>query len=410
MTILYYHPYFNTPSTGGPIRSYKFAQALIGRGHRVIMVCGGADKKFNLSKTSKNINRGTVEGIEVIQICISFSNNDGIFKRTIDFLKFAFLSTKLAFREDYDIIFATSTPLSAGIPAIITKWFSSKKFKFVFEVRDLWPELPKALGLKNPFLLWGMDLLETISYKKSDACIGLSPGICEGIKRKTSPGHRIEMIPNGSDLDLFVRDTKNRFEIEGVKPDDIVAIYPGVHGIANGLDAVLDMAKVLIERKMDAIKIVFVGQGKQKAHLVNRAKTEGISNCIFLERVSKPEVNLLMSRADIGLMVLKNIPAFYYGTSPNKFFDYISASLPVINNYPGWLADLITGHKCGLVVPPENPGAFADAVITLANDSEMRTQMGTAGRELAQTQFSRNELAAKFVTLLEEVYNKDHFF
>ncbi|WP_152266628.1 glycosyltransferase family 4 protein [Agriterribacter humi] len=407
MRVLYFHQYFNTPSIGGGIRSYEFAQALVKKGHHVTMICGGADEKFNLPKVSRYFNRGFVDGVEVIQIRINTTNKDKISKRAIDFVKFGFLSIKFAFNEEYDLLFATSTPLSAGIPGIFAKWFSRKKFKFVFEVRDLWPELPKALGLKNPFLLWGMGVLEKVSYKKSDACIGLSPGICEGIKKKTPKGHLIEMIPNGCDIDLFTRDTTGKYEIEGIKTDDIVAIYPGVHGVANGLDSVLDMAKVLIEKEINHIKILFVGKGKQKPHLINRTSNEKINNCIFLDKVSKYELNRIMSRADIGLMVLKNIPAFYYGTSPNKFFDYISASLPIVNNYPGWLADMITEYKCGVVVPPDNPHAFADAVIELANDSKSRIQMGINSRAIAERKFSRKDLAAKFVTLLEEVAKWD---
>jgi glycosyltransferase involved in cell wall biosynthesis len=367
------------------------------------MVCGGADEKFNLPKVSRNFNRGFVEGVDVIQVRVETANEDKISKRAIEFIKFGLLSIKFAFKEDYDVLFATSTPLSAGIPGIIAKWFSRKKFKFVFEVRDLWPELPKALGLKNPILIGGMSLLEHVSYKKSDACIGLSPGICEGVKKKAPKDRWVEMIPNGCDLDLFKRDALDGYEIEGVKAGDIVAIYPGVHGIANGLDSVLDMAKVLIEKNITNVKILFVGKGKQKPHLIRRVNKEKINNCIFLERVSKYELNRIMNRADIGLMVLKNIPAFYYGTSPNKFFDYISASLPIINNYPGWLADLITEHRCGVVTPPDDPYAFADAVIKLANDTKSRIEMGNNSRALAEKEFSRKDLAEKFVTLLEEV-------
>src|SRR5699024_4753964 len=117
---------------------------------------------------------------------------------------------KIALSEDYDLLIATSTPLTAGIPGIYAKMFSRKKFKFVFEVRDLWPELPKALGLRNPLMLGGMSILEKLSYRKSDACIGLSPGICEGIKKRAQPNKNIALIPNGSDTELFKRDESDK--------------------------------------------------------------------------------------------------------------------------------------------------------------------------------------------------------
>ena len=403
MRILYFHQYFTTPSLGGGLRSYEFAQALITSGHQVTIVCGGADERFNLPQISRNYNRGVVDGVDVIQIRVNSQNVDGIAKRTKDFIKFGFLGIKLAFNEDYDLLFATSTPLTAGIPGIFAKYFRRKPFRFVFEVRDLWPELPKALGLTNPFMLWGMRVLEKVSYNKSDACIGLSPGICEGIKRKAPQNHPIALIPNGSDLDLFIRNKENKYKIAGVKDSDVVAVFTGAHGIANGLDAVLDMAKVLQERTIDNIKIVLVGDGRMKPHLLERKEKEKIENCIFLDKVGKYVLNEIMGRADMGLMVLKNIPAFYYGTSPNKFFDYISASLPIVNNYPGWLADLITENNCGLVAEPDNPVAFADAVQQMASSVERRIQMGVNGRELAEREFARVKLTNELVEYLEEV-------
>ena len=102
-------------------------------------------------------------------------------------------------------------------------------------------------------------------------------------------------------------------------------------------------------------------------------------------------------------MVLKNVPAFYYGTSPNKFFDYIASGLPVVNNYPGWLSDMIIENNCGLVVPPDNAEAFADAIIELADSPEKRKVMGVNSRSLAEKQFSRDDLACRFVKFLERI-------
>jgi glycosyltransferase involved in cell wall biosynthesis len=101
------------------------------------------------------------------------------------------------------------------------------------------------------------------------------------------------------------------------------------------------------------------------------------------------------------MMLLKNIPSLYYGTSPNKFFDYIASGLPVINNYPGWLADMIKSHQCGMVVPPDNPAAFADAVVWMRDHLNEIREMGRRGRKLAETEFSRDRVAARFVEAIE---------
>lgn len=405
MKILYFHQHFTTPSIGGGTRSYEFARKLIERGHHVALVCGETAKMELPPTDVKDLYRGDVDGIDVIQINLPYSNSDGIAKRALIFMKFAWKGIQIAMKEEYDLLFATSTPLTAGIPGIWMKWFARKKRKFVFEVRDLWPELPKALGMKNPFLLWGMGMLERLSYRKADGCIGLSPGICEGIKRIVQD-KPLEMIPNGCDLEIFQPGKREELQLKGVLPTDTVAVFTGAHGIANGLEAVLDMASVLKERGRGDIKIAFIGNGRVKPDLVKRTKEEGLDNCLFFDPVPKTVLNKIVSSADIGLMVLKNVPAFYYGTSPNKFFDYIASGLPVVNNYPGWLSDMICENNCGVVVPPDNAAAFADALIYLIDHPEKSRTMGANSRLLAEKQFSRDQLSDKFVDFLERIYDE----
>lgn len=403
MKVIYFAEHFSTPKTGGALRVYQMAKRLMSHGHQVTVVCGGDIKRLGLPESGKkNIFKGIVDGINVIQIDTPYSNHDGIAKRSLTFMKFAAKSLRIAIQEDYDLLFATSTPLTDGIPGIVAKWFRKKKF--VFEVRDLWPELPKALGVKNPLLLWGMSVLEKRSYHAADACIGLSPGICEGIKRRSQKGKPIAMIPNGCDLDIFSPSDSKPDCIPGVKPTDTVAVFTGAHGVANGLDAILDMATVLKERGRDDIKMVFAGDGKLKPKLKERAKCEGLNNCIFLDKMPKKELSDVMARADIGMMVLANVPAFYYGTSPNKFFDYIASGLPVVNNYPGWLADMINDNHCGIAIEPERPELFADAIIKLADSPNLRKEYGINGRALAEREFARDILGSKFVDFIEETY------
>ena len=148
------------------------------------------------------------------------------------------------------------------------------------------------------------------------------------------------MVPNGCDFSIF-EDADGAWRPAGVADEDLLAIFTGTHGIANGLDSVLDAAAVLKKRQRDDIKIALVGDGKTKLALQQRAASLGLDNVIFHDPVNKSRLAGLMAGADIGLQTLANVPAFYFGTSPNKFFDYISAGLPVLNNYPGWLAGMI---------------------------------------------------------------------
>lgn len=396
MKILYFHQHFSTPKGSAGIRSYAMAQSLIRNGHQVTMVCGsfGAGQTGLIQPFNKGMRRGVVDGIDIIEFELPYSNTLSFLKRILIFLSFAFKSIKVALTEQYDVVFATTTPLTAGIPGIFAKWFRRKPF--VFEVRDLWPELPKAMGvIKNPIVLWMMSVLEWTSYHSADRLVGLSPGIVDGIIKRGIAPEKVASIPNGCDLDIFASEHQ-AWRPEGVKETDLMAIFTGTHGLANGLNAVLDAAVELKHRQRTDIKLVLVGDGMQKKALLERAAELQLDNVIFHNPVNKAKLAGLMASADVGLQILANVPAFYYGTSPNKFFDYISAGLPVLNNYPGWLAELITKEQCGFAVPPENPQAFADALEQAADHRELLSEMGRNGQHVAKEQFNRAILSQKF--------------
>ena len=396
MKILYFHQHFSTPKGSAGIRSYAMAQSLIRNGHQVTMVCGsfGAGQTGLTQPFNKGMRRGMVDGIDIIEFELPYSNALSFLKRILIFLSFAFKSIKVALTEQYDVVFATTTPLTAGIPGIFARWFRRKPF--VFEVRDLWPELPKAMGvIKNPIVLWMMSVLEWTSYHSADRLVGLSPGIVDGIIKRGIAPEKVASIPNGCDLDIFASEHQ-AWRPEGVQPTDLMAIFTGTHGLANGLNAVLDAAAELKKRQRTDIKLVLVGDGMQKKALLERATELKLDNVIFHDPVNKAKLAGLMASADIGLQILANVPAFYYGTSPNKFFDYISAGLPVLNNYPGWLAELITKEQCGFAVPPENAQAFADALEQAANQRERLIEMGRNGQQVAREQFNRSILSQKF--------------
>ena len=374
------------------------ARRLIEHGHEVTMICGsGGTADTGLAGRFKHGRRsGIIDGIRVIEFDLPYSNYDGFLKRSLTFLRFALQSIGISVTEKYDLVFATSTPLTAGIPGIAARILRQKPF--VFEVRDLWPELPREMGvITNPLVLKAMDMLEWLSYHCAKGCIGLSPGIVDGIKRRGILAKNVVMIPNGCDLELFMAKENSP------KEKEFKAVFAGAHGIANGLDAVLDAAKELKKRGRKDIKLLFIGDGKLKPALKERAVSENLDNCLFLDPIPNDKVPDLLQQVDVGMMILANVPAFYYGTSPNKFFDYIAAALPVINNYPGWLARIITVNRCGMVVPPENPSAFADALEYMADNRDEAAEMGKNARMLAERMFDRGRLADAFVDWLERI-------
>lgn len=406
MRVLYFHQHFSTPKGSTGIRSYEMARRLITRGHQVTMVCGsyGGGQTGLINSFENGRRRGTVDGIDIIEFDLMYSNADGLIKRALTFLKFAIRSIGLALTADYDLLFSTTTPLTAGIPGISARWLRGKPF--VFEVRDLWPELPRAMGvIKNRFVLGAMAVLEWTSYRSAHNVIGLSPGIVEGIMHCGVLRERIAMVPNGCDLGIFSTEVE-AWRPEQIGSTDLMAVFAGTHGMANGLDAVLDAATVLKLRGRNDIKILLIGDGKLKPALVERANREGLDNVVFHAPVNKVRLAGLMASTDVGLQILANVSAFYYGTSPNKFFDYIAAGVPVLNNYPGWLAGMINEHQCGFAVEADNALAFADALESAADDRAALAPMGQRSRALAESQFSRAQLSDQWVDVLESTLHR----
>lgn len=398
MHILYFHQHFSTPRGSTGIRSYEMARRLVSHGHQVTMVCGsyGAGKTGIVGPFENGRRTGTVDGIRVIEFDVAYSNSTGFARRAWLFAKFALGGVSLALTHRYDRVFATTTPLTAGIPGILARWLRGKPF--IFEVRDLWPELPRAMGvIRNPLVLGLMSVLEWTSCRSAHRCIALSPGIAEGIARLGVSRDRVARIPNGCDLDIFADGSAGSWRPKGVKEGDLMAVFTGTHGIANGLDAVLDAAAVLKARGRDDIRLVLVGDGRLKPRLMDRARAEGLDNVLFHDPVDKARLSGLMAAADVGLQCLANVSAFYYGTSPNKFFDYIAAGLPVLNNYPGWLAGMIDEHDCGFAVAPDDPDAFADALQRAADDRPTLERMGENAIRLARDRFDRSNLADEWV-------------
>lgn len=401
MHVAYIHQHFSTPRGFTGTRSYEMSQRLIAAGHRVTMVAGALDLGDQSLSADVGVSEHNVDGIRVLRIAEPYSNRMSFARRILSFGRFARRATRVVGRLDADLVFATSTPLTVGIPGM--KGARRLGVPFVFEVRDLWPDVPIAIGvLKNPALIWYARRLERRIYNAATRIITLSPGMKQGVAETGYPAERITLAPNGCDLDLFRPSDEALDDQRFGDKHDFRLIFTGAHGLANGLDAVLDAAAELKRRGVTGIRLVFIGAGGLKQRLIERGRDEGLDELIcWVDPIPKTELARVLPRFDAGMMILKNLPAFRYGTSPNKFFDYIAGGLPVLNNYPGWLADMIGEHKCGRVVPPDDPAAFADVVVWMRDHPEELREMGRRARALAEARFSREDIGRTFVDTLE---------
>jgi len=404
MHVAYIHQHFSTTRGATGTRSYEMSQRLLRAGHRVTMICGIYEAGDQSAESSERVTECEIDGIRVLRVAEPYANRMGFARRVLAFGRFARTATQVVCRLDADLVFATSTPLTVGIPGM--KGAQRLHVPFVFEVRDLWPELAIALGvIRNPLLKWYTRRLEGNIYHAADRIIALAPGITEGICRTGYPADRVAMIPNSCDLELFRPTGEIRCDERFGSPDEFHLVFTGAHGLANGLDAVLKAAVELKRRGVTGIRFVFIGDGGQREGLMRRSHAEGLDRLItWVKPIPKNELARILPQMDVGMMILKNVPAFYYGTSPNKFFDYIACGLPVLNNYPGWIAEVIEGNRCGIVIPPDDPQSFADAVTRLRDAPDELVAMGRRARQLAESQFSRDVLGDQLVAVLESSY------
>ncbi len=395
MKILYIHQYFSTPDGATGLRSFYAAQEFLKRGHHIDVLCTGYDSS-NTGLTGpfeKGFRTGTVDGLHVIEAEVKLSNKLNLFQRALRFLKFSAFSCRVALSGKYDMIYATSTPLTVAIPGILSKALG-RKAKFVFEVRDLWPELPKAMGvIKNKAVLWSLSFLEWFAYHFADRLVALSPGMADGIAKRGIPTNRIATIPNGCDLELA-----DSLEAASSLPScfqegNFVAVYAGTFGMANGLDSLLPVAEELKRQGAGHVKLLLIGSGMKKPALQREIAQQKLQDILIVEEpLPKKQLLALLKQAHVGLQILANVPAFYFGTSPNKFFDYLSVSLPVLTNYPGWVAELVQSNRCGVAVPPDDAKAFAEALVKLAGDRPLQELMKKNSRSLARESFNRKAL------------------
>jgi glycosyltransferase involved in cell wall biosynthesis len=394
--LLYIHQHFSTPDGAVGNRSYAFARAAIARGHQVTMLCGGYQGAATglHGPFTRGHRQGEVDGIEVIELAAPAGNAQSMARRGRQFLRFALSAAMRAGRFGADLVYATSTPLTVALPALTARAGGAP---YVFEVRDLWPELPVAMGaIRNRAVIAALSALEWAAYRGARATVALSDGMAAGIARRGVAPDTIAVIPNGCDLDLFSPDVPPA-PAPWLKPGEVAAIYAGAHGRANGLDHLLDVAMHL---KGTGVRLVLCGDGAEKPRLIARARAQGLDNVTFLDPVPRRAMPALLRTSVVGLQSLQDVPAFHEGTSPNKLMDYIACGLPVVINYPGWSARMLEAADAGMA-PPRRPADFARETAALARDSRRRASMGRAARLLAETRFDRVGLAEKFVAVIE---------
>lgn len=397
MHVLYIHQYFHTPEEPGGTRSYWISRELVKRGHQVTMIT-------STNKSNSKAGEIDIDGIHVVYVKNAYSNYMSPLRKVLSFVNFVRLAIKASKKQKkVDIVFATSTPLTVGYIALRLK--KIKGWRYVFEVRDLWPEFPIQIGaIKNKFAIKFLRKFEKKIYDQSEYVIALSPGMQEGVIAAGTPEEKTSMIPNMSKPDKFFPHAKNLKIADqfGVDIHKFNVVHFGSMGCANGLQYIIEAAKCLKDKGNDSIRFVFMGSGATEPVLKKLSKEYGLTNVQFLGRHKMAVLSEVVNCCDASITSFKNLPILRTN-SPNKLFDSLSAGKPIIVNSAGWTKDLVEKENCGFYVDPENPKELAEKLIEIKDNKELLAEWGQNSRRLSLEVFDKNILSAKVADIMERV-------
>ncbi len=400
--ILYIHQYFKFPDEGGGTRSYDLSTKFVEAGHKVIVLSATSDPKYKNIKLWNIVYR---DGVEIHYVYMPYNNSMSYLQRMWVFFKFLWLTSFKALAIKADLVLATSTPLTIGIPALVKKWFG--RTPFIFEVRDVWPEAVIAIGaIKRKWMQKMLYWLEEVIYKNASAIVPLSVDMQKSIVNRY-PRFRKKadvVIENISEINRFQNDVmpidlKDKI---GVEPR-FAMLYAGTFGRVNGIDYVVELAKKTID--IDAgLVYILIGSGVMKEDVKQQAKEAGLlnRNIFILDSIPKNELSGWYKAISMGSSFVADIEELW-ANSANKFFDALAAAKPVLINHEGWQAETIRDKNIGFVLPVDvNEKAAIDFVEYTKNGSLYKEQCRNA-LQLAKEEYSLEVAVERYEGILSKI-------
>jgi glycosyltransferase involved in cell wall biosynthesis len=405
--ILIIHQAFASIDEPGGTRHHEFARYLAKNGHQVTIIASpisyltGASQQAHIPWVERQVDVAPdLDGRLEILRCYTYpALHKSFVHRVISFISFMFSSFFIGLGiKQADIVWGTSPPIFQGI----TAWALArlKRSCFLFEVRDLWPAFAIAVGvLRNRILIRATERLEIFLYHHADLVIVNSPGFITHVK--TRGAKEVALIPNGADVTMFDLQ-KNGTEFRRIHDlgQNFIALYAGAHGLSNDLGVVLQAASLLRDRQ--DIRIILLGDGKDKSKLQAQAAALELDNLIFLPPIPKDEMNEALAAADVCIAILKPVE-MYKTVYPNKVFDYMAAGKPIILAIDGVIREVIEQSAGGIFTPPGDPQAMAEVIRFFADNPEKAREMGSNARRHIERYFDRTILAGELMDLLNSL-------
>jgi glycosyltransferase involved in cell wall biosynthesis len=398
-------PEVNAPAS----RTYEHAREWVKAGCEVtVLTCAPNFPKGELYEGYKNklYQSEMIDGIKVVRVWSYITANEGFFKRSLDYVSFAAAATLASIgMKRPDIIVGTSPQFFTACAAFAVSLV--KRRPWVFELRDLWPESIKAVGaLEDRMLLSALEAVEAFLYRRAARIVSVTQSFKDTLSSRGIDADKIDVVTNGADLSRFAPRAKPTGLAKQLGlTDHFVAGYVGTHGLAHGLDTLLDAAQILSTRPEGAsIRILLLGHGARKAALVERSKSMRLENVLFVDSVSKDQVADYWALLDASIIHLKKDPLFTT-VIPSKLFECMAMGLPVLHGVEGESAEIVLREGVGETFEPENAAALAEALMRLSQDAD--TLAGYRQRALAAApKYDRATQAALMLDVLKGAAGK----
>ena len=386
------------------VRLYELTTRLAARGHSVTVITAMPNyptgRVFDGYRGKLRVEE-EMDGVRVVRTWVRPSESSKPLPRLLSYLSFVASSMALGWRGlgRQDVVLFDSPPLFLVPAGLVLGRISGGRV--VMNVSDIWPDV--AVRLRMPMggpTLWLLRLLERMGYRGSDAVVTPTPVAREQIARRY-PGVRSTVVANGVDLGLFgpsLRSDEVRRSL-GAGPDDFLVGYCGLHGLFQGLEALVEAAERLRDHR--SVRFVMVGDGPSKKSLVTLADERGVKNLRFEDTVNRSAVASILASCDAAVVPLA---AKLPGTMPSKVFEALASGVPLIVSRGCEAEALVNEHGVGRAFTPLDAGDLASVVSEMAEDRGARQAMGARARELS-CQFDLDQVVSRQEAILTAVSN-----
>lgn len=396
----YFPPEVNAPAT----RTYEHCKRWVEQGHSVTVVsCVPHHPMGEAYPGYKNKwwFEENKDGIRAIKIKTYITANEGFLKRTFNYVMYMIMAILTApFLPKADVVISTSPQFFNGLAGYFVSRI--KRAPWLLEIRDLWPESILAVGaIKNRTVIGLLEYLERFAYRKADSIVPVTQAFKAHIVNLGVAEEKVSVIRNGVNLALFESVPKNTSLANewGLK-GKFVAAYVGTHGMAHGLDTILDAA----ERLKNDPDIVFlmVGDGSERARLAQAVSDRKLTNVVMQGQQPKAMMPEIWSITDVSLVLLKRLDLFKT-VIPSKIFESMAMSVPIVLGVEGEVKGIIEQAQTGLCIEPESAEQLVAALVRLKQDSISYAALSDRGRPYVSKEFDRKVLADQYLKIIENL-------